>query len=304
MVTRVHRGVFSARVRHHGGARCSSRLPAYELWAVWREDVSLGRGTLLDASQCVLLTTAQLPTPVVIAGPHRQASTVSAAQAASLCSRCLAAHLRPCRRLQVGPGLVRGQVVAPTPAMARLHHRRAGRQRLRRCLRRLTRTGQGRSTRRNYREHSAMVRVRAPAADVRLGEPQSDYHVSPCQSRVVPVSVHHVSPCLRTAGYHKFSLATTAMIIRMFDTSHHSVLTFAQFEALCGYLNAWRDMFRKADSDGSGAISYAELQGTLKGMGYVLSPTTLARMWLVYDEDKSGSLQFDEYIMVSFTQCW
>ena len=93
-------------------------------------------------------------------------------------------------------------------------------------------------------------------------------------------------------------MATCAMIIRMFDFEGRNCLTLPQFEALCGYLNAWRDMFNKAGGDRCGAINFTELQTALKSMGYVLSPSTLSRMWLVYDEDRSGSLEFDEYIMV------
>lgn len=112
------------------------------------------------------------------------------------------------------------------------------------------------------------------------------------------INANELKQVLSDGGYHKFSNATTAMIMRMFDFEHTGVLSWPQFEALCGYLNAWRDMFNRADTDGSGGISYEELQRTLTAMGYALSAPTLSRMWLVYDEDKSGTLQFDEYIML------
>lgn len=98
--------------------------------------------------------------------------------------------------------------------------------------------------------------------------------------------------------YGKFSMGTTAMIIRMFGHSASATLTMSEFEQLCTYVNAWKDMFNETDSDHTRSISFQELSALLKRMGYTLSPQTLARVWLVYDDDRSGSLTFDEFIMV------
>ena len=85
----------------------------------------------------------------------------------------------------------------------------------------------------------------------------------------------------------------------MFDADRNGTISAPEFAGLWGYLQKWRASFAAFDADRSGTISHPELSQILATMGYRLSPEMTNMIVMSYDTDRSGSIGFDEYILVN-----
>ena len=64
-------------------------------------------------------------------------------------------------------------------------------------------------------------------------------------------------------------------------------------------LHRLTDQFKKFDKDGSGDLDVRELESLLRTAGLTLTPTDVARLLAQYDEDSSGTLSMDEFIVLA-----
>ena len=69
---------------------------------------------------------------------------------------------------------------------------------------------------------------------------------------------------------------------------------FNEFEELWTVLNQWKATFMGVDRDRSGFVDHGELQTTLTGFGYRLSPPCLGILMARYGSN--GRVAFDDFV--------
>jgi Ca2+-binding EF-hand superfamily protein len=68
-----------------------------------------------------------------------------------------------------------------------------------------------------------------------------------------------------------------------------------EFVGLWGYLDQWRNLFRRFDADGSGAIDRGEFSNALQSFGYRLSDKFVNLLFASYDKrGETPELQLGE----------
>eukprot|EP00013_Stygamoeba_regulata_P024652 CAMPEP_0177652378 /NCGR_PEP_ID=MMETSP0447-20121125/13089_1 /TAXON_ID=0 /ORGANISM="Stygamoeba regulata, Strain BSH-02190019" /LENGTH=164 /DNA_ID=CAMNT_0019155601 /DNA_START=134 /DNA_END=631 /DNA_ORIENTATION=+ len=77
-------------------------------------------------------------------------------------------------------------------------------------------------------------------------------------------------------------------------------IDLAGFVRLSGYLDFMRTSFDRADADKNGAIDKQELGAALMDIGLTFSAAQLNALIDAADVDHSGTLSFDEYILLGF----
>jgi Ca2+-binding EF-hand superfamily protein len=68
------------------------------------------------------------------------------------------------------------------------------------------------------------------------------------------------------------------------------------FSGLWGFLEAWRRLFDRFDTDRSGNISLPEFKEALVAFGYRLSPQFIGVIFKTYDRRNEGAMSFDLFI--------
>lgn len=82
-------------------------------------------------------------------------------------------------------------------------------------------------------------------------------------------------------------------------------VTFDQFSRLCeanlileGKLTEYREAFDAVDTSGNGSIGFDELYHLLHFLGTPLSDAKITQMMVDYDLDKSGQIEFNEFMLM------
>eukprot|EP00746_Dinoflagellata_sp_MGD_P079768 gnl/MRDRNA2_/MRDRNA2_31919_c0_seq1.p1 gnl/MRDRNA2_/MRDRNA2_31919_c0~~gnl/MRDRNA2_/MRDRNA2_31919_c0_seq1.p1 ORF type:complete len:562 (-),score=106.72 gnl/MRDRNA2_/MRDRNA2_31919_c0_seq1:28-1650(-) len=100
-----------------------------------------------------------------------------------------------------------------------------------------------------------------------------------------------------------FSLSTCRFLVSMFGSclpGEHfpSGLTYPEFLACMQHVKMAAFKFSQSDLDQSGSISAAELQVALAKAGSPLPPNMVLRLMACYDYDRSGRIEFDEFLQM------
>jgi len=94
-----------------------------------------------------------------------------------------------------------------------------------------------------------------------------------------------------------FNLVTCCWLCGRFGDGVTS-LNETQFCHLLEYIKNLRIIFEKVDVDRSGSISGQELHAAFAASGVCLDPETVLRVGQSFDLDKSGTLEFDEFVQM------
>jgi len=103
--------------------------------------------------------------------------------------------------------------------------------------------------------------------------------------------------------HRPFSLQTCEMLILRFGNGN-PYITFEQFCMLMEFLKEQKKRFTAIDLSGSGKLDLTELTAAFAASGMPFRPETVIQIGQRYDEDKSGSIEFDEFLqmMAEWTQ--
>jgi calmodulin len=111
---------------------------------------------------------------------------------------------------------------------------------------------------------------------------------------------------LRKKGY-KDSDSKIMSMFRACDASGDSKVSLDEYLKAMGQLPdndhkaaTVRQCFREFDVNGDGSIDRAELDAVFKSMGKSFTPAELDRMIALADKDKSGKLDYEEFIARAF----
>ena len=91
-----------------------------------------------------------------------------------------------------------------------------------------------------------------------------------------------------------------ALLLRRIDKDVDSDLSFAEFQELLKILYSFKRTFRESDSDNSGSIDRKELEACFRKLGVVFSPLLLSLFEEIFDADKSGSIDYQEFFGLFF----
>lgn len=91
-----------------------------------------------------------------------------------------------------------------------------------------------------------------------------------------------------------------ALLLRRIDKDADSDLSFGEFQELLKILYSFKKTFRESDSDGSGSIDRKELELCFRKLGVVFSPLLLSLFEEIFDADKSGSIEYQEFFGLFF----
>lgn len=106
-----------------------------------------------------------------------------------------------------------------------------------------------------------------------------------------PLTTHLSS---RFPSLHSFHV----QCIAIFDFDGNGTLSYPEFEKLLETLAQWTQLFQSADKDRSGKLSNLEVKNCLRGLGFNLPEGTLDKMMASVDDDASGYLGFDEFVLL------
>jgi Ca2+-binding EF-hand superfamily protein len=125
------------------------------------------------------------------------------------------------------------------------------------------------------------------------------YHLF-CQvdrNRSGTIDLVELQHALSAGGYVSFNRKTTRLLSRMFDFDRSGTLAYPEFESLMTQLGSWQGFFL-AQTHGSGKITYHQIGHVLASLGLSLPEPLPLMVFQAYDEDVSGTIGFDEYVML------
>lgn len=82
----------------------------------------------------------------------------------------------------------------------------------------------------------------------------------------------------------------------MFDTDHNGTISFEEFRGLWRYLQEWRQVFSRFDTDKTGIINAQELGVAFTQMGFRLSTQFVNLIIARYDPQSRRGLKMDMFI--------
>lgn len=84
----------------------------------------------------------------------------------------------------------------------------------------------------------------------------------------------------------------------MFDRDHTGTIEINEFSALWNYIQQWKGVFERFDTNRSGQIEANELGQALASMGYNLSPQFHQMIVYRFDARARRSITLDNFIQV------
>ena len=99
-------------------------------------------------------------------------------------------------------------------------------------------------------------------------------------------------------GGQKFSLKACKLMVGLHDVDKTGKIDKKEFVQLDKYIRDWQTCFNSIDHDRSGKIDTKELSTAMKSFGYRFSDSFMQFMVSAYDEDRSGTIEFDEFIQI------
>jgi len=113
------------------------------------------------------------------------------------------------------------------------------------------------------------------------------------------IEASELSVALNRSSFH-FSENVIKRMIAIVDNQKNGCVTFEEFAELTQYLENQRFSFAREDSDKNGKIDHIELGRALLDMGYNLKANQIKHLLAVVDEDHNGTIEFAEFIDLSF----
>jgi len=115
------------------------------------------------------------------------------------------------------------------------------------------------------------------------------------------LSEREISVALVNGDWTPFDPKTVKLMVKMFDVDRSGTIGLQEFVGLWGYLEQWRGLFRRFDTDNSGAIDRREFSDALSAFGYRLSDKFINILFVSYDRKGNGQISFDLFIQSMVT---
>jgi len=116
------------------------------------------------------------------------------------------------------------------------------------------------------------------------------------------LTLDELTSMLRKKGY-KDSDSKIRSMFRAVDTSGDNQISREEYNIAMGLMPpkdhkaaTMRSVFRQFDLNGDGKIDRSELDQVFRSIGQVLSPDELQKIIRMADKDKSGTLDYEEFI--------
>ncbi|EDV22565.1 uncharacterized protein TRIADDRAFT_28496 [Trichoplax adhaerens] len=112
------------------------------------------------------------------------------------------------------------------------------------------------------------------------------------------ITVTELQAALTNANWTSFNAETCRLMIAMFDTDHNGTISFDEFRGLWRYVQEWRQVFNKFDTDRTGVINAQELGIAVSQMGFRLSSQFVNLIIARFDPQSRRGLKMDMFIQV------
>ncbi|XP_071883673.1 peflin [Anas platyrhynchos] len=113
------------------------------------------------------------------------------------------------------------------------------------------------------------------------------------------ISVRELKQALLNSNWTAFGDDTCLLMINTFDRTRSGRIDVYGFSALLRFIQQWRNLFQQFDRDGSGSISFSELQQAFSQLGYNLSPQFSQLLLARYaPRSPEPSIQLDRFIHI------
>lgn len=109
------------------------------------------------------------------------------------------------------------------------------------------------------------------------------------------IQTEELEKCLHDLLFH-FSTEQVKYMYKMVDANHDGKVDYEEFTTLLLFIHLSEKLFAIADTDGSNSVSIEELKKFLPFLGVKATDEEISTAFTKFDEDKSGSLQFEEFI--------
>jgi hypothetical protein len=97
-----------------------------------------------------------------------------------------------------------------------------------------------------------------------------------------------------TPPYRKFSSGTMSIDLA-FDLTHRVTATTTD-EDMYAMRSLFHNLFQQADTDGSGSLSFVEIQSIVERINVGLSPQEISLIIAAADVDASGEVDYNEFV--------
>jgi Ca2+-binding EF-hand superfamily protein len=114
------------------------------------------------------------------------------------------------------------------------------------------------------------------------------------------ISVSELQAVLKHCGFEFDKIpGALAWMVSLVDLDGTKTLSLGEFKFFVGNLLKYKRSFKKADKDGSGHLSTAEVQALFTSMGFTFTAKQTALLASLVDKDSSGSLGLEEFMLLS-----
>jgi Ca2+-binding EF-hand superfamily protein len=110
------------------------------------------------------------------------------------------------------------------------------------------------------------------------------------------ISAEELQGALTNGNWKPFKLRVVHMMVDMFDQDKNGTINYEEFRQLWQFIQQWSQSFQSLDRDKSGLVNDQELAQALASFGYRFSPTFSGFLVSVYDTEKKGGIEFDQFI--------
>lgn len=116
------------------------------------------------------------------------------------------------------------------------------------------------------------------------------------QDKSGKITALELQQALVNANWSHFNAETCRLMIGMFDRDHSGTIDLNEFQSLWNYIQQWRGVFERIDSNRSGSIEHHELTQAFQQMGYNLSPQFVNVVICKFDTQARRCLTLDNFI--------
>jgi len=113
------------------------------------------------------------------------------------------------------------------------------------------------------------------------------------------IEASELTAALNRSSFH-FSEKVVKRMIALVDHENKGCVSFEEFAELTLFLDNQRIAFAREDNDKNGKIDHIELGRALIDMGFNLKSNQIKHLLAVVDEDHNGTIEFAEFIDLSF----
>ncbi|KAL5493467.1 hypothetical protein EMCRGX_G014656 [Ephydatia muelleri] len=110
------------------------------------------------------------------------------------------------------------------------------------------------------------------------------------------ISLTELQRILSNNNWTQFSEDTCRLMITLFDHSHTGKIGVQDFSMLMQYVQQWKALFERYDTDRSGTVEAGELHRAYNEMGYRVSPQFCQMVVARFDRVERRRLKLDDFL--------